>query len=159
MNLKTIHNLKISFNILCNQSINKKTKFCFFWFQLRIQFVEAIPQVFEYPSEASMLIDDTPALNQPLGGTTVPSLSGKHNLTSTNKHPTKSSLDVWLQSILGSTLANYTPKGAANEFQLGVTKAPPPPLPTDILAKEDEDVIEHDTPMLFSSGTNADILF
>ncbi|XP_065169563.1 uncharacterized protein bif isoform X1 [Atheta coriaria] len=122
----------INDNVLIDgkSSLSKKSKKS----KLRIQFVEAIPQVFEYPSEASMLIDDTPALNQPLGGTTVPSLSG-------------------------STLANYTPKGAANEFQLGVTKAPPPPLPTDILAKEDEDVIEHDTPMLFSSGTNADILF
>lgn len=46
---------------------------------MKISFVESVPEIFEYPSEASLL-DDTaqPTSNGSPVGHNVPSLGGKH---------------------------------------------------------------------------------
>lgn len=66
-------------------------------------------------------------------------------------------------SSTGSTLANYTPKvGYADEqFQLGVTKTSTPLiLPDTEKDQVDEStLIEEEPHIVFSAGTNADILF
>lgn len=62
--------------------------------------------------------------------------------------------------ITGSSLGNYTPKGGYtfDDFQLGVTRSNSAPTSTKESLIEDEvEAIEE--PVLFSSGTNSDILF
>ncbi|KAK9887569.1 hypothetical protein WA026_023376 [Henosepilachna vigintioctopunctata] len=112
---------------------------------MRISFVESGPEVYEYPSESSLLIDESPSpispsASTPLTGHTVPTLSG-------------------------SSLANYTPK-STEEFQPGITRSTPNiPSPNSALAKHDLPqadpplVEEIDLPITFSSGTNSDMLF
>lgn len=46
--------------------------------QLKISFEEAGPEVYEYPSESSLLLDDSPVSSvQTTVGHTVPNLGGK----------------------------------------------------------------------------------
>lgn len=105
--------------------------------KLKISFVDAGPDVFEYPSETSLMVDDSPILSPVQLGHTVPNLSGS------------------------SSLANYTPKGT-EKFQPGVTKSVPQNVPspqkseeTDLQPKYELEEIEKP----FSSGGSADILF
>lgn len=60
----------------------------------------------------------------------------------------------------GSSLANYTPKGGASieEFQLGVTRSVASPAPAAVKAQIEE-LQEVEQPIVFSAGTNSDILF
>ncbi|XP_066137392.1 uncharacterized protein DDB_G0284459 isoform X2 [Euwallacea fornicatus] len=111
--------------------------------KLKISFLDGIPDIYEYPSELSLLLEETPV--QTLTGTaqvghTVPALSG-------------------------SSLATYTPK-TTEDFQLGVSKSfqdIPVSIPkSEVQAKETEaDVVleEIEKPVLFSSGSTSDILF
>ncbi|KAJ8978111.1 hypothetical protein NQ317_015921 [Molorchus minor] len=104
---------------------------------LRISFVDAGPDVYEYPSENSLLLDDSPSSPSPAQiGHTVPNLSG-------------------------STLANYTPK-AMEEFQPGITRCVQQSIPAKPDVAEIEvtaELILEEIDKPFSSGTNADILF
>lgn len=66
--------------------------------------------------------------------------------------------------FLGSSLANYTPKAgiSTDDFQLGVTRTAPIAVPKSEVEKTEEDesmLKEVEQPMLFSAGTNSDILF
>lgn len=66
--------------------------------------------------------------------------------------------------FLGSTLANYTPKAgiSTEDFQLGVTRTTPITTPKSEPEKNEEEqsiLKEVEQPMLFSAGTNSDILF
>ncbi|XP_030763263.1 uncharacterized protein LOC115887881 isoform X2 [Sitophilus oryzae] len=106
--------------------------------KLKISFVDDA-EIYEYPSETSVLLEDS-ALSSPLGGAvghSVPLLSG-------------------------STLATYIPK-STEEFQLGVTKAPPPPSPkpdvTEVPEMSEVILEEVDQPVAFSSGGTTDMLF
>ncbi|XP_066256408.1 uncharacterized protein bif isoform X3 [Euwallacea similis] len=111
--------------------------------KLKISFLDGIPDIYEYPSELSLLLEETQV--QTLGGTaqvghTVPALSG-------------------------SSLATYTPK-TTEDFQLGVSKSfqdIPVTIPkSEMQTKETEaDVVleEIEKPVLFSSGSTSDILF
>lgn len=122
-------------NILIDgkSSLSQKTKRT----KLRISFIDAGPEIYEYPSETSLLVDDSPlSPAQAQVGHTVPILGG-------------------------SSLANYTPKGT-EEFQPGVTRSAQPNIPakpdiTEVDAVSELVIEEIDKP--FSSGTNADILF
>ncbi|XP_018575610.1 uncharacterized protein LOC108914288 [Anoplophora glabripennis] len=122
-------------NILIDgkSSLSQKTKRT----KLRISFIEAGPEIYEYPSETSLLVDDSPhSPAQAQVGHTVPILGG-------------------------SSLANYTPKGR-EDFLPGVTRSVQPSIPakpdiTEVDAGSELIIEEIDKP--FSSGTNADILF
>lgn len=107
---------------LCQKS--KKAK-------LKISFVEAGPDIYEYPSETSLMVDESPAQV----GHSIPNLSG-------------------------SSLATYTPKSMEN-FQPGVTRSTPiPPATKPVETTSDElnvELDEVDKP--FSSGSTTDILF
>ncbi|KAL3277374.1 hypothetical protein HHI36_012723 [Cryptolaemus montrouzieri] len=120
---------------------------CYFYFntpkKMRISFVDSGPDVYEYPSELSLLVDDVPSpvsptVTSPLTGHTVPMLSG-------------------------SSLANYTPK-STEDFQPGITRSfpnQPSPQPKPTSAEEIEQSLfeEVDQPITFSAGTNSDMLF
>ncbi|CAH0553684.1 unnamed protein product [Brassicogethes aeneus] len=103
---------------------------------LNISFVDSIPEIFEYPSETSLLFDEVPSpVSNSTLGHSVPNLSG-------------------------STLSNYTPKGT-EDFQLGVTRSIQSSLQT--VDKDETDkadlMKEAEEPIAFSAGTNSDILF
>ncbi|XP_045468664.1 titin [Harmonia axyridis] len=127
----------INDNVLIDgkSSINQKTKKN----RMRISFVESGPDVFEYPSESSLMVDGSPTAipsAPPMTGHTVPNLSGSY-------------------------LANYIPK-ATEEFQPGVTRSTPPSTtpPTKQEPMEEELLLEEvDQPITFSAGTNSDMLF
>lgn len=65
--------------------------------------------------------------------------------------------------FLGSTLANYIPKsGSSEDFQLGITRALqtiPIVEAKNSEAYEEDSFPEIEEPILFSAGTNSDILF
>lgn len=62
--------------------------------------------------------------------------------------------------FLGSTLSNYIPKsGSKEDFQLGITRSSIPTSPTVNENQNEETLDDIDEPVLFSSGTNSDILF
>ncbi|RZC34247.1 uncharacterized protein BDFB_000906 [Asbolus verrucosus] len=87
----------INDNILIDgrSSLSQKTKKA----KMKISFVEAGPEIFEYPSESSLLIEDAPGAP----------------LTAQIRHS--------VPSITGSSsLGNYTPK-STEEFQPGVTRS------------------------------------
>lgn len=121
---------------------------------MKISFVEANPEIFEYPSETSLMDDSIPpSSNGSSVGHNVPPLTGNETRRKHNRkfrHP----------NFSGSSLANYTPKTgvAAEDFQLGVTRAAPvAALRSEV---EERTVLEEvEQPMLFSAGTNSDILF
>ncbi|XP_050506409.1 uncharacterized protein DDB_G0284459 [Diabrotica virgifera virgifera] len=125
----------INDNILIDgkSSLSQKTKKA----KLKLSFVEDGPEVYEYPSETSMMLDDSPVLSPVQLGHTVPNLSG-------------------------SSLANYTPK-STESFQPGITRSVPqmaPPSSNKVESTEMEqnfELDEIDKP--FSSGHTADILF
>lgn len=63
---------------------------------------------------------------------------------------------------LGSSLANYTPKAgiSTEDFQLGVTRTTPVVAQKSEAEKDEQGILkEVEQPMLFSAGTNSDILF
>ncbi|KAF5298231.1 hypothetical protein FQR65_LT09742 [Abscondita terminalis] len=107
--------------------------------KMKLKFVESVPEIFEYPSEASLLDE---LLQSPLRDT--------------------SSVSV-VPNISGSSLANYIPKaGTTEDFQLGITRSIP--AQTIVETKNSGAYIEAemqqiDEPILFSAGTNSDILF
>lgn len=122
---------------------------------MRISFVDAGPEVFEYPSETSLLFDDNTSTigqqNSSQVGHQVPNLSGKNTTCSSCL------LFFYIKRFLGSTLANYTPK-STEDFQPGITQRT---TPTPSHNNEVQDVVleEIEEPILFSAGTNSDILF
>lgn len=127
----------INDNVLIGRSsLSQKSKKS----KMKLKFVESGPDIYEYPSEASMLDDlQIPSSRESSPGHIVPTLAG-------------------------SSLANYIPKsGSTDDFQLGITRSmPTPPLITE--AKNDGAYLESlldevDEPVLFSAGTNSDILF
>ncbi|EEZ99320.1 probable serine/threonine-protein kinase nek3 [Tribolium castaneum] len=120
-------------NILIDgkSSLSQKTKKA----KMKISFVEEGPEIYEYPSESSLLIDDVP--------TSPPSAQMRHSVP----------------SLAGtSSLANYTPK-STEEFQPGVTRS------VQIVSTKHENTDTEPTlqqiekPILFSAGANSDILF
>ncbi|KAF2905376.1 hypothetical protein ILUMI_00794 [Ignelater luminosus] len=126
----------INDNVLIDgrSSLSQKSKKA----KMKIQFVDSGPDIFEYPSEAS-LMDDLSTSRESSPGHIVPTLSG-------------------------SSLANYIPKsGSTEDFQLGITRSmPTSPVITE--AKNDGAYLEStldevEEPVLFSAGTNSDILF
>ncbi|KAF5304262.1 hypothetical protein FQA39_LY09789 [Lamprigera yunnana] len=121
---------------------NKKAK-------MRIKFVDSTPEIFEYPSEASLLDDIQIPPSETSPGRVVPNISEYYLIH---------------QIILGSTLANYIPKaGASEDFQLGITRSMPIQQPIietkNNGAYVESEMQEVDEPILFSAGTNSDILF
>lgn len=128
----------INDNVLIDgrSSLNQKSK----KLKMKIKFVETIPQIYEYPSEASLLDDSQLSPSKESSpGHVVPNISG-------------------------SSLASYIPKsGSSEDFQLGITRS----TPTQQLLLEtknssaflESEMQEVDQPILFSSGTNSDILF
>lgn len=64
-----------------------------------------------------------------------------------------------MRSFLGSTLANYTPKSTAEDFLPGITQRTTPALQNSEINAEDVVLEEYEEPILFSAGTNSDILF
>ncbi|KAI4458923.1 protein phosphatase 1-binding protein bifocal [Holotrichia oblita] len=113
--------------------------------KMTIRFIEAHPEIFEYPSETSLLDDNSHS-----------------NSTATNS----SSLGHAVPSLSGSILANYTPKSAfqVEEFQLGLKPSTQPVTNTTEATKQTEDtpedsVVLEEAPIQFSAGTNSDILF
>ncbi|KAF7280625.1 hypothetical protein GWI33_005595 [Rhynchophorus ferrugineus] len=106
--------------------------------KLKISFIDDA-EIYEYPSETSLLIEDSP-LPSPLDSATV-----GHSIP----------------SLSGSSLATYVPKNI-EDFELGVTKTPPPPPPRPDVTEVQEttDVLEEiEKPILFSSGGSTDMLF
>lgn len=111
--------------------------------KIRLQF-NTSPEVFEYPSEKSILGEDREDITSPTVGHTVPLLSG-------------------------STLANYQPKSgfSIEDFQLGVTKsatvsansASSGTTQEEEAKTERQSMSEIHEPIMFSAGTNSDILF
>lgn len=133
----------INDNILIDgkSSLSSKSK----KIRMSISFVESGPDVFEYPSESSLLLEDSP--------TTSPS-----NVSSAAGNA--------VPLLTGSTLANYTPK-TTETFQPGVTRSVPirslsetsnAHAETDT-AIESQMLEETEEPVTFSAGTNSDILF
>ncbi|GJQ82964.1 bif [Trypoxylus dichotomus] len=115
--------------------------------KMTIRFIDARPEIFEYPSENSLM--DEPS----------------HSTTTTSNSTT---LGHTVPSLSGSTLANYTPKTTfqAEEFQLGVTPSPQPVTNTtseptqETENKTEEPVVSlQEAPIQFSAGTNSDMLF
>lgn len=117
---------------------------------MKISFVDEGPEVYEYPSESSLLIEDSP--KSPPLAQLRPSLTGNffNNFWFINFN----------RSILGTSLGNYTPK-STEEFQPGVTRSvqnapiskPEVPDTNELILQEVE------KPILFSAGANTDILF
>ncbi|XP_044758000.1 uncharacterized protein LOC123316089 [Coccinella septempunctata] len=109
--------------------------------RMRISFVESGPDVFEYPSESSLLVDESPTSipsSPPMTGHAVPNLSGSY-------------------------LANYIPK-STEEFQPGVSRSvhplTPPPTKEEQIEEDDQALLEEvEQPVTFSAGTNSDMLF
>lgn len=110
--------------------------------KVRLQF-NTSPEVFEYPSEKSILGEDKEDITSPTVGHAIPLLSG-------------------------STLANYQPKSgfSIEDFQLGVTKTAtvsthnaPSGTAQEEAKTESQMLSEVHEPIMFSAGTNSDILF
>ncbi|XP_044259865.1 uncharacterized protein LOC123008228 [Tribolium madens] len=125
----------INDNILIDgkSSLSQKTKKA----KMKISFVEMGPEIYEYPSESSLLIDDVSTSPTPLAQMrhSVPSLTGT------------------------SSLANYTPK-STEEFQPGVTRSVQIVQSTKHENTDTESILQQvEKPILFSAGTNSDILF
>lgn len=59
-----------------------------------------------------------------------------------------------------SSLATYTPRSTAEEFQPGITRSlQHSPAKTETLESQDIMLEEFERPILFSAGANSDILF
>ncbi|CAG9861471.1 unnamed protein product [Phyllotreta striolata] len=107
--------------------------------KLKISFVDSEPDVFEYPSETSLMLDDSPMTSPVQLGHTVPNLSG-------------------------SSLANYKPK-STEKFQPGVTKVAPQIVVNSLNSSKPEESSgteafeQREAEKPFSSGGSADILF
>lgn len=133
---------------------------------MTIRFIEAHPEIFEYPSETSLLDDNnhstnSAATNSSSLGHAVPSLSGE---VCSNLSPIIQ--DYFYYFIPGSILANYTPKSAfqVEEFQLGLKPSTQPVTNATESTKQTEEtpedsVVLEEAPIQFSAGTNSDILF
>ncbi|XP_060525930.1 uncharacterized protein LOC132701771 isoform X2 [Cylas formicarius] len=105
--------------------------------KMKISFLETA-DVFEYPSEDSLLLDSPISPQVAQVGHSVPILGG-------------------------SSLANYTPR-TMEEFHLGITRSVPHHQPViskpDVLGQSSDLLLEEvDNPILFSAGTNSDMLF
>ncbi|XP_057658907.1 uncharacterized protein LOC130895560 [Diorhabda carinulata] len=103
--------------------------------KMKISFVEAGPDIYEYPSETSLMVDENPVVSPAQVGHSIPNLSG-------------------------SSLATYTPKSSTESFQPGVTRSTPVPSVKPVETASDEpnfELDEVDKP--FSSGNTTDILF
>ncbi|KAK4881129.1 hypothetical protein RN001_004448 [Aquatica leii] len=127
----------INDNVLIDgrSSLNQKNK----KLKMRIKFMESLPEIFEYPSESSLLDEvHSPSRGDTSPGHVVPNISG-------------------------SSLANYIPKaGATEDFQLGITRT----VPTQSIVETknsgayvEAEMQEIEEPILFSAETNSDMLF
>jgi hypothetical protein len=123
----------INDNILIDgkSSLSQKTKKA----KLKISFVDEGPEIYEYPSESSLLVEDVSIA------------------------PPAAQIRNSVPSLSGSSLANYTPK-STEDFQPGVTRSVQN-LPTKTESPESSELIlqEIEKPILFSAGANSDILF
>jgi hypothetical protein len=79
VNLLIIHTLrfKACIEVYCCSILSARFK-CFFLLQLKISFVDEGPEIYEYPSESSLLVEDV-SIAPPAAQirNSVPSLSGK----------------------------------------------------------------------------------
>jgi hypothetical protein len=123
----------INDNILIDgkSSLSQKTKKA----KLKISFVDEGPEIYEYPSESSLLVEDVSIA------------------------PPAAQIRNSVPSLSGSSLDNYTPK-STEDFQPGVTRSVQN-LPTKTESPESSELIlqEIEKPILFSAGANSDILF
>ncbi|KAK5649598.1 hypothetical protein RI129_000627 [Pyrocoelia pectoralis] len=127
----------INDNVLIDgrSSLNQKNK----TLKMKIKFVETVPEIYEYPSEASLLDDNQLSSRESSPGHVVPNISG-------------------------SSLASYIPKsGSTEDFQLGITRSTSTQQhiveTKNSSAFVESEMQEVDEPILFSAGTNSDILF
>nr|CAD7438449.1 unnamed protein product [Timema bartmani] len=129
--------------------------------QLRIQFDDSLTSTFEYPSEASLLEDSAPTA-APLASLPDVDVSGL-------PPPPPKPRIVFRCWPVGTESLVYTPSkvhlGTEN-FQLGITRAtPPPPVPSPPPARDADDLEEYLKPALdedtvpWSTETAADLLF